>query len=577
LENVLTLEQIFQERLLVIPDYQRGYSWDARQLTDFTDDLELLGEDQAHYTGTLILHPHDSQREMDAEGKSYIVTDVVDGQQRLTTVVLMLNSIRREVEGMALDTLARGISKTYISTSGLSGQPMLKLALNRDTKAFWALQILADPTGIEGPRIQSHRRLQAAASYFKQYLLSRKQEVGPSEYRTWLLGLYNKVTHQLKVTLYNVSDAADVGVIFEVMNDRGKPLTELEKVKNFLLYSAAKIGQGGSELAQAINTAWRDILENLMTAGLTDFEDQLLRSHWLMSYEPQVRLWNRSKSVKERYSLRSHTGNLDQLRDELFDYTRSLQQTSLAFCEIMNPHHSEAFGAFATDPVFRNHLMGAFEKLRRTRQLASFLPVLLAARLRFQTEPTVLLKIATFCENFAFRVYMLMRSPSHAGQTALFRLGHLLYRERISGSDSLRELQALCSQFSPHHRFEEQFRLDETRSWYIWSGIKYFLYEYEEHLTGPRQQKLSWDQVDQREKAKSIEHVLPQVPDKQYWQERFTPEQVKLYTHDPGNLASRTRLTTRSTPTSHSRRRRATPARSRMMAPRPGFATPTRS
>jgi hypothetical protein len=535
MDNVLTVEQIFGERLLVVPDYQRGYSWEARQLTDFTDDLELLAHDKEHYTGTLILHPQASQREMDAEGKSYLVTHVVDGQQRLTTIVLLLNVIRREFEKLSLSTLAEGVRKTYISTDGLSGHPMLKLRLNRDVNDFWASRIVSEQPGIEGPRIQSHRRLQAAANYFAEYLSGRKEELASDRYREWMLDLFNKVTHQLKMTLYNVSEAADVGVIFEVMNDRGKPLTELEKVKNFLLYSATKIEHGGTQLAEAINGAWRDILENLMKVGLTDFEDQLLRAHWLMSYEPQARLWNQSKSVKERFSLRAHAENLEQLHDELLEYTRSLQQTSLAFCEVMNPRHPEAFGD-QTEGADRAKLEDSFEKLRRTRQVASFLPLLLATRLRFQGEPRVLLDMCKLCERFAFRVYLLIRSPSHSGQTALFRLGHLLFRGQISEVDALRELQALCLRFSPTPRFEEQFRLDETTNWYTWAGIKYFLYEYEEALTGPREQRLSWDHVDQRDRAKSIEHILPQSPDAPYWQDRFTLEQIELYTHDIGNL-----------------------------------------
>ncbi|MDQ4142776.1 MAG: DUF262 domain-containing protein, partial [Actinomycetota bacterium] len=106
MDDVSTVEQVFIERLLRIPDYQRGYAWETRQLTDFTDDLEILPEGKSHYTGTLILHPVDSHREMDAEGKEYAPVDVVDGQQRLTTIVLFLNAIRSDMQEIGLDTLA---------------------------------------------------------------------------------------------------------------------------------------------------------------------------------------------------------------------------------------------------------------------------------------------------------------------------------------------------------------------------------------------------------------------------------------------------------------------------------------
>lgn len=96
MQDVYTFEQVFDERLLRIPPYQRGYAWDRLQLQEFIDDLELLGKDRQgrdrdHYTGTLILHPITNTQEIDAEGKAYAVTNVVDGQQRLTTIVLLLD------------------------------------------------------------------------------------------------------------------------------------------------------------------------------------------------------------------------------------------------------------------------------------------------------------------------------------------------------------------------------------------------------------------------------------------------------------------------------------------------------
>ncbi len=65
-------------------------------------------------------------------------------------------------------------------------------------------------------------------------------------------------------TLYEVEEDSEVGVIFEVMNDRGKPLSQLEKVKNFLLYMTDNISDGDVSrkgLADVINSSWKQILE----------------------------------------------------------------------------------------------------------------------------------------------------------------------------------------------------------------------------------------------------------------------------------------------------------------------------
>ena len=51
-----SVQQIFADKLLKIPDYQRGYTWEKKHWEDLIEDLEVLLKDQEHYTGTLVLH-----------------------------------------------------------------------------------------------------------------------------------------------------------------------------------------------------------------------------------------------------------------------------------------------------------------------------------------------------------------------------------------------------------------------------------------------------------------------------------------------------------------------------------------
>ena len=61
------------------------------------------------------------------------MTHVVDGQQRMTTIVLLLNAIRRELAELGHSELVDGIKHSYVSTPGRDGRPLYKLTLNRDT------------------------------------------------------------------------------------------------------------------------------------------------------------------------------------------------------------------------------------------------------------------------------------------------------------------------------------------------------------------------------------------------------------------------------------------------------------
>src|SRR5215218_631094 len=122
-----------------VPDYQRGYAWDVRNWDDFLDDLDLLEPGKQHYTGTLVLHsPNGGRQRRDEEGRNYEIFHIVDGQQRLTTIVLLLDALRREVARVGKLKLAEGIKKNYISVPDFDyGRPLFKLQLNRDTHDYF--------------------------------------------------------------------------------------------------------------------------------------------------------------------------------------------------------------------------------------------------------------------------------------------------------------------------------------------------------------------------------------------------------------------------------------------------------
>ena len=86
MNNVVSLDQLFHKRVFMIPDYQRGFSWETQQVEEFLEDLELLEENRYHYTGTIVLHEDRSTAPLtDEDGNSYAPVNVVDGQQRLTS------------------------------------------------------------------------------------------------------------------------------------------------------------------------------------------------------------------------------------------------------------------------------------------------------------------------------------------------------------------------------------------------------------------------------------------------------------------------------------------------------------
>ncbi len=535
MNSVFTVEELFSGKVLIVPDYQRGFAWESKQLNDFLDDLEYLSDGRHHYTGTVVLHQQ-SATVRDEEGRSNKVYHVVDGQQRLTTIVILLECIQAKIH-KSNATLAAGIRKTYIEFRDLNQQPAYKLRLNSDCQDFFVRNILSNPTGPQGPTIASHKRMKEAKAEFSRYLEEQSTNRG-TDFPAWLLSFYEKVVLQLKVSQYIVEQSSEVGVIFEVMNNRGKPLSELEKVKNYLLYLCSKLDlDQDHDLEDRINGTWTEIFQKLMANGLNSSADEnrLLRAHWLMVYDPNPRVFSGSDSIKQEYSLKRFSGEHTKLLNALTKYTSSLKDCVGPFCEAFSPAHSDSFSIF--DLKERQIIRVAAEKLRRIGVVAPFLPVLVACRLRFAGDSAKYRSILNACEVFAFRVYKVKDKRSDAGQAGLYKLGHQVYKHEVSFHEAILQIKKLTLQFCSNQELADDCALDDHENdWYSWGALKYVLYEYEEHLAGKHGVKVSWDVFDTGDAQRTIEHILPQAPNDGCWRQVFDRHRRKKFTHDISNL-----------------------------------------
>ncbi len=539
--NVVALDKLFLNRVFRVPDYQRGFSWDPLQVGEFLEDLELLRPGRYHYTGTVVVHePDPDDQLMDEDGNTYVPVEIVDGQQRLTTIVLLLDGIRRSLSDFAdRKPLSAGIRKNYVAATDINGLPLFKLSLNADTDHFFKTSILADPPGVEGPQINSERRLAAAKKQVADYISTRVgEEAGTGE--EWLLALYTKLATQLRFTLYQVGDDAEVGVIFEVMNDRGKPLTNLEKVKNYLLHASATL-EIDNELAKSVNGAWAEILRQLMAADLfssTD-EDRLLRAHWLAHYNPQPRQWEGSRSVKGEFDLLKSSGQHKDLLTRLTEYTEGLRASCISYCDAYQPNRPDAFASFKNRPRLRLQVMEWSAKLVRIGVVATFLPLLIAVRERWPEEPGKYLEVLKLCEAFAFRVYRLLGYRSDAGEAALFRTAHGLARNGLTFDALINDIKVELAYRCNNAKFLEEITSEGPDDWYSWRGLRYLLYEYEIALAAKQKShpQVTWDELRSHDLQDTIEHILPQSIDNQpYWKRRFRKRAHENYMHDLGNL-----------------------------------------
>ena len=99
--ELLSLADLLNGRLFKIPDYQRAYSWTSRERGELFGDIrKTFDKDERHFMATIVcLHRGSTRRGTN----DYELLDIVDGQQRLTTLILLLNAIKLGLDTTDID------------------------------------------------------------------------------------------------------------------------------------------------------------------------------------------------------------------------------------------------------------------------------------------------------------------------------------------------------------------------------------------------------------------------------------------------------------------------------------------
>lgn len=539
-----SLREVAEGRLFTIPDYQRPYAWDSKQLQDLWEDLDLMGPKGSHYTGTLVLLSRDA--ETGPDGASFEECEVVDGQQRLTSLLLLIDRLRRRLETLnqpEATRLAAQLRDEFGDVQhGWNSRPRIRLAGELNT--FWHKSILQDqPLALAGLH-SGHRLLRQAVELFDSWIddLAR---TNPTSSFAPLQDLTNRVTNGLRFLVYEVSSAADVGVIFETLNDRGRDLTELEKIKNYLLYLGRQMpDHAREELVTHINRAWSRIFDSLAAAPGVN-EDSVLRAHWIVTQDGDARRWKGTRSVKARFprvkyvdgrqrlspfSTESRDDPEQTLRDDIVGYVDTLERCALYAQEL---HSIEAQLVDFTD--HHDEARRAGHKLRNAGHgLVRFYPILFAARLAHPHDGHFYARMVQLCEVFVVRIFLVTQWRTHTGSSSINRHGHDLLRYAFDPATALSRFASLIRYYADDDRMGRS--LSSFSDWYGRPRHKFLLYEYELSCLprGSTPPSFSHFVAKRRE---TTEHILPQSPGAgSQWRRDFTEEQRKVMTHTLGNL-----------------------------------------
>lgn len=467
--ELLTLRDIFDDgkRQFSVPDYQRGYSWEEEQRKDLLGDIEQISHQQhRHFTGTIVV----------SRQGNLSVFDLVDGQQRVTSLVILVSCLVRRAQSLAMPTLGEhtlgSIREIYIRSTAVEGNTRYCLQLG-DIRDPLFQEVLNSGHPINQEiKNKADQNIVNAASQFDEFL----EPLSPE----FLSKMYISITTKLGFLLYAPKQDAEIGLMFEVINNRGKPLSELEKIKNYLIYFAARNQIG--DLKDKVNSCWPILLHSLNLAGYTsnDDENRFLRICWIV-FEDQ----NKSRShhvydnLKLRYSAaeKSHWQKLSLFVDFIVSCAKT-------YANLYNTK--------------RSHL--SLEESRYLQRIAlhpghaSILPLLVAL---YAKEPDVSRRVSTLdlIEKLNFRYYVTgIATRNDSGQGTLFWLAHAFYQVALAsyyaepaGSDWLclqSRLVKFVADRANDHKFVQSLTLDrdESGDYHGWKGLKFFLGSYEDFL-----------------------------------------------------------------------------------------------
>lgn len=518
---MISLEKMFGSRVYFIPKNQRGYSWTPKEIDDLFSDLDLMG-DQSHYLGTVICTKcGDFTDEIDKTPTYEYILE--DGQQRLTTFLLIINELRRrflevdEKETVESDLLARLI--TY-----KKGSISIRIE-NQNNSLDECLKhhILGQPS-LPGVLTPPMRCLQKA----KEHIASIVDKI---QLRDDLIELRNKVCKQVQIIDVDLASARiDRYLTFDAINSRGLPLTEFDKIKNFCILISDK-----RKLDIAPEEKWYSAISNLekFKVSSRNIENAFIAE--LYSVYHGVNTGNNDvhdSFVKEyRALLEGDNAQKERSFKGFIDYWVTYSE---AFGFINSKFKENYYNSLCTknsgqwlDSIDNLGLQGVTKK------------ILTAAFLTAQTESgkTDFEKVCRACEIYTFRMHALSRYRVDKNSKVILDISNQVLKNNKNYVFILSELGKLLNQSASLKNSISKLMSGDL-NYKNWIGyLYYFLYEYEVSISASGVQRIPWARSDE-EKANSIEHILPQEHRDNGWWEKHWPNSLMAdkYVNRLGNL-----------------------------------------
>lgn len=470
-----TLVDVLRGNFIKIPRFQRPYDWDRDNLVEFWADLKDRS-DPEYFMGSLVSF---------GDKKEKNLFSLVDGQQRLTTITIMLATLRNALDALGEEGPAAAIHD-LIETRDLDHKNRYVIEHDPGDHYFQsAIQARHPDQKVKAEGLQQVN-LQTAQRFLETAIRNELKDRPNSADSASHLKHIRDCLLQMHFVSIELDDEDDAYLIFETLNTRGKDLRPSDLLKNHFMRLLPTKTKG----ADQTKNSWTDIIQTLDTKSASLDTDSFLLHYWL-SHQNSVSKANLFLKYKSEIKKSNAKSWLENLRS-----------SSLTYAKVMAPN----------DFKFAKEERPIYESLQAIRifGVAQAAPLMLALMSQYERKVLSLKTIKNsfdLIEKFTFQFNAVASSRGGGGVSAMYaRIAQqtLLCENPQQFTSVLAEMKTKFRERVPELQeftflFERvNFRNDYVRDRLL---VRYILTKLARHFGMPEEVDLS---------MMTIEHIKPQ-------------------------------------------------------------------
>ncbi|MCE2965237.1 MAG: DUF262 domain-containing HNH endonuclease family protein [Alphaproteobacteria bacterium] len=483
-----------------VPRFQRDYSWEEEQWHDLWNDIDNVETGDIHYMGYLVLQSKDNNKEF----------IIIDGQQRLTTISLLIISclyeikelIKQQIDAANNERRLETLKASFLGfTSPVSLQTENKLTLNRNNQRYFSTYLSALQEPVNRKRNASERRMADAVTFFRGQIQSKHASSSISGES--IAQFIETFVDQLYFTQITVGNDVNAYKIFETLNARGVQLSVPDLIKNYLFSMIDQRSPLHDNEIDNLEETWSHIMTQLGSkCNFSDF----------------VRVeWNSRNPITSKNSLFKSIKSKTNSRENAHKYLKDLDYAAGVFAALQDDG----------DELWNNHSEN--KKIKSSlRALCLFgikqpQSILLSAYKNFSPEEFA--KLLRYIEVVSFRYNFIGNFQPNVQEKIYSEIANGISGGALKRTSHAKDL--LKKIYIDNDEFISRFKNKEIKMRSSDKKARYVLARLEEYINPT---------LVLKDEDYTIEHVFPKNPSPEWYQGDSNDDDLADLVGSLGNL-----------------------------------------